>query len=67
MVSEKNPFTVTEESSFEEMLDFACERLQVKHMQYSLRRIKEMDEELAELEKELDEFISQHTKDGYAP
>ena len=44
-------------SSFETMLDLTCERLWGKHIQYSIRRIQEMDEELKKLEEELDEFI----------
>ena len=45
------------EISFAAVLDTACERLWEKRIQYSIRRIREMDEELACLEKELDEFI----------
>ena len=48
---------LTEEASFEAVLDAACERLWEKQVQYSIRRIKEMDEELLELEIELDEFL----------
>ena len=47
----------TREPSFETMLNIACERLWDKHVKYSIRRIREMDEELEKLEKELDEFI----------
>ena len=45
------------ELSFASVLDTACERLWEKRIQYSIRRIREMDEELAGLERELDEFI----------
>jgi len=45
------------ESSFETMLDSTCERLREKHIRYSIRRIEEMSEELAVLEKELDDFL----------
>ena len=45
------------ESSFEALLDTACERLWEKRIQYSIKRIKEMDAELKRLEEELDEFI----------
>jgi len=44
-------------SSFEAMLDTTCERLMEKHIQYSIRRLGEMDAELARLEKELDDFL----------
>ena len=47
------------ETSFEVVLDTACERLREKYVQYSIRRIREMDEELMVYEKELDELISQ--------
>lgn len=57
-MDDKNLFLVTEESSFEEMLDAACERLLEKHVQYSLRRINEMNDILIKLEREIDEFIS---------
>ena len=45
------------ESSFETMLDSTCERLREKHIRYSIRRIEEMGQELAALEKELDDFL----------
>lgn len=45
------------EASFEVVLDSTCDRLREKHIQYSLRRINEMDEELKKLEEELNEFI----------
>jgi hypothetical protein len=47
----------SKDPSFDSVLDSACERLWDKHTQYSIRRIKEMDEELARLEKELDQFL----------
>jgi len=43
--------------SFETVLDTACERLREMHIQYTIRRIREMDDELKNLEHELDEFI----------
>ena len=55
---EKKPVFLTEEPSFETVLDTTCERLNEKHTQFSIRRIKKMDEELAVLEKELDEFLA---------
>ena len=48
------------EASFDVVLDMACERLWDKRIQYSIRRIKEMDEELRRLEEELDEFIGRN-------
>ena len=50
---ESNP----KESSFEFVLDTACERLWEKQILYSIRRIGELDEKLDSLEKELNEFL----------
>jgi hypothetical protein len=58
MTFENKPFILTEETSFETVLDTACERLNEKHIQYSLRRIREMAEVLAGFEKELNDFLS---------
>jgi hypothetical protein len=58
MTFENKPFVLTEETSFEAVLDTACERLNEKHVQYSLRRIREMVEVLAGFEKELNDFLS---------
>jgi hypothetical protein len=58
MTFENRPFVLTEETSFDAVLDTACERLNEKHIQYSLRRIREMDEVLAGFEKELNDFLS---------
>ena len=44
-------------SSFEIVLDTACERLREKQVQFSLRRINEMEGRLDMLEKELDKFL----------
>ena len=45
------------ESSFNLVLDSACERLWEKRILYSIRRIDELDEKLNSLEKELSEFL----------
>ena len=58
MTYENKPFILTEETSFESVLDTAIERLNEKHIQYSLRRIREMDVVLAGFEKELNDFLS---------
>ena len=62
MALEKKPVILAwdigpKDSSFIVVLDTACERLREKQVQYSIRRIREMDEELGRLEKELDEFL----------
>jgi len=58
MIFENRPFILTEETSFEAVVDTAFERLNEKQIQYSLRRIREMDEVLAGIEKELNDFLS---------
>jgi len=45
------------EASFDVVLDATFERLEERRIKYSIRRLKEMDEELRRLEEELDEFI----------
>jgi len=52
-----NSGTGLSESSINDVLDTACDRLWEKHVECSVRRIGEMDEELARLEKELDNFL----------
>jgi len=58
MAFENKPVTFTEETSFEAVLDTTCERLNETHIKYSLRRIREMVEVLAGMEKELNDFLS---------
>ena len=58
MIVEKRPFITTEDTSFESVLNAACERLWNKHSQYSIRRIQELGEELDLLEKELEQFLN---------
>ena len=55
MLTERNVI-FREELSFDLLLDVVCERLREKHVEFSIRRINEMDEELAKFEKELDEL-----------
>ena len=62
MLYEKEPVTLRYDydfmkPSFEAVLDSTCERLWERHVQYSIRRIREMEEELNRLENALDEFI----------
>jgi hypothetical protein len=54
LIWERDP----KESSFETLLDSTCERLREKQIRYSIRRIEQMEQELAALEKELDDFLS---------
>ena len=57
MAFEQKPVVLKEALAFETVLDTACERLREKQIQYSIRRIMEMEDELLRLEKELDKFI----------
>jgi len=43
--------------SFDEVLDSTCERLMERQIKYSIRRIREMEERLCLMERELDEFL----------
>jgi hypothetical protein len=45
--------------SFSEVLDSACEKLMDRQIKYSIRRIREMEERLCCLERELDDFLFQ--------
>lgn len=63
-MSDKNLFLLAGETSFEEILDSACERLEEKRVQYTIRRIKEMNTVLAALEQELDVYINKNTNHG---
>jgi len=42
---------------FIDVLDSACEKLMNAQIKYSIRRIREMDERLCLMERELDEFL----------
>jgi hypothetical protein len=43
--------------SFCEVVDSACEKLMERQIKHSIRRIREMDERLSLIERELDEFL----------
>ena len=51
-----------EETSFELVLDEACDRLWEKHVQYTLKRISKMEKKLSMLEKELDDFLGKRSQ-----
>jgi len=57
----KSP-AVSEANTFSEVVERACEQLMDRQIKYSIRRIQIMDERLAELEKELDDFLSQRNR-----
>jgi transposase len=58
----KKPASVSDVYTFSEVVDRACEQLMDRQIKYSIRRIQVMDERLAELEKELDDFLSQRNR-----
>ena len=58
MAFENKPVIYTEETSFEAVVDTAFEKVNEKHIQFSMRRLREMDEELAGIEKELNDFLN---------
>jgi hypothetical protein len=58
----KKPASVSDVYTFSEVVDRACEQLMDRQIKYSIRRIQVMDERLAVLEKELDDFLSQRNR-----
>jgi hypothetical protein len=66
MTQEKNELAVIRETSFQTVLDGACNALQDKQTRYSLRKLEEFDELLGDMERELDNFIDdgQDTEDA---
>ncbi|MDR2258502.1 MAG: hypothetical protein LBE14_05065 [Treponema sp.] len=59
MTPGKKPLTLSGTSSFEEVLDSACDRLWDKKVQYSMRRIHELEDYLDVLERQLDALALQ--------
>ena len=55
--SETIIFAQEPEISFETVLDETCRELEDRQAKYSLRRIREFDERLQTIEKELDAFL----------
>jgi hypothetical protein len=64
MAYEKSYPVLTEDQAFYEALDSACERLEDKQIQYSIRRLRELGMRLEEMEKELDDFILREKSHG---
>jgi hypothetical protein len=57
MMSGEHSIIISKDSSFEEVLDDACEKLMERQVQYSIRQIHELENRLDGLERELDEFL----------
>jgi hypothetical protein len=47
--------------AFSDVVDKACEGLIDRQIKYSIRRIREMEEQLFQLERELDDFLLSKT------
>jgi hypothetical protein len=63
MAFDKIPVLIEEDDhSFQAVLDDACDRLWEKKVEYSIRRLREMDAVLVVLEKELDDLVSHGSK-----
>jgi hypothetical protein len=62
MIYGKKPASVSDVYTFSEVVDRSCEQLMDRQIKYSIRRIQFMDERLAEIEKELDDFLSQRNR-----
>ncbi|MDR1586130.1 MAG: hypothetical protein LBS57_01595 [Treponema sp.] len=61
MMPGENPVIISKDSSFDAVLDEVCDRLMDRQIQYSIRRIHELENRLSGLERELDEFLLQKT------
>jgi len=48
--------------AFSDVVDQACEKLMDRQIKYSIRRIREMEERLCELERDLDDFLFSKTR-----
>lgn len=62
MTSGKKPVTISPKTSFSAVVDAACNRLMDRQVRYSIRRIQDMEERLAGLERELDQFLFQNDR-----
>ncbi|MCL2175332.1 MAG: hypothetical protein FWB73_04725 [Treponema sp.] len=61
-ISNNKPAAADGDYTFSEVVDRACEELQECQMKYSIRRIQEMEDFLACLERELDDFLKLRVK-----
>jgi len=57
MSSGDNPVSISPHATFSEVVDESFERLKDKQVQYSIRKIHEMENTLNALEHELDQFL----------
>jgi len=47
--------------AFSDVVDNACEELMDRQVKYSIRRIREMEDQLCKLERELNDFLISKT------
>lgn len=59
MIINRESVIVSENVSFETVLDRTCERLWGKKVQYSIKRIRELESALLGIEQELDDVLRQ--------
>jgi hypothetical protein len=64
MNSSEKPPALSGPPSFETVLDQTCDRLWDRKVQYSIRRLREMEGHLSVLEQELDALILLWEKNG---
>jgi hypothetical protein len=57
----ERPVSISVNPSFDAVVDEACGRLMDRQIQYSIKRIYEMEDVLNMLEQELDEFLQAKT------
>jgi uncharacterized protein Yka (UPF0111/DUF47 family) len=57
MIFGEKPAVVSGKSSFNDVVEKACERLMERQIKYSIQRIQTMEDRLDQLERELDEFL----------
>ncbi|MDR2518709.1 MAG: hypothetical protein LBD13_04770 [Spirochaetaceae bacterium] len=67
MIFDKESVILSDNVSFESVLDKTCERLWGKKIQYSIRRIRELETTLQGLEQELDTLCQKSTTDPPYP
>jgi len=59
MIFNRESVIISDNVSFETLLDRTCERLWGKQVQYSIKRIRNLENTLQEIEQELDSILSQ--------
>jgi len=58
ILSQKKLIEKNTSYTFDDVVDKACEGLMDRQVKHSIRRIEEMEKTLADIEKELNEFLN---------